>query len=58
MGSKSDNIEIMMNDEVDELIEEPFQSLKKRYQNKSEESIKGSDFVFGLLIYCIINVIK
>ena len=48
----------MMNDEVDELIEEPFQSLKKRYQNKSEESIKGSDFVFDLLIYCIINVIK
>ena len=48
----------MMNDEVDELVEEPFQSLKKRYQNKSEESIKGSDFVFGLLIYCIIKVIK
>ena len=58
MDSKSDNIEIMMNDEVDELIEEPFQSLKKRYQNKLEESIKGSDFVFDLLIYCIINVIK
>ena len=58
MDSKSDNIEIMINDEVDELIEEPFQSLKKRYQNKSEESIKGSDFVFDLLIYCIINVIK
>ena len=58
MDSKSDNIEIIMNDEVDELIEEPFQSLKKRYQNKLEESIKGSDFVFDLLIYCIINVIK
>ena len=58
MDSKSDNMETMMNDEVDELIEEPFQSLKKRYQNKSEESIKGSNFVFDLLIYCIINVIK
>ena len=58
MDSKSDNMEIMMNDEVDELIEEPFQSLKKRYQNKSEESIKGSNFVFDLLIYCIVNVIK
>ena len=58
MDSKSDNMEIMMNDEVDELIEEPFQSLKKRYQNKSEESVKGSNFVFDLLIYCIINVIK
>ena len=29
--SKSDNIEIMMNDEVDEVIEEPFESLLTRY---------------------------
>ena len=30
MHSKSDNIEIMMNDEVDEVIEELFESLKKK----------------------------
>ena len=29
--SKSDNIQIMINDEVDELIKELFDSLKKRY---------------------------
>ena len=29
MHSKSDNIEIMMNDEVDEVIEEIFESHKK-----------------------------
>ena len=35
MHSKSDNIKIMVNDEVDEVIEELFESLKKkRYQKK------------------------
>ena len=34
MHSKSDSIEMMMNDEAEEVIEELFESLKKRYQNK------------------------
>ena len=33
MHSKGDNIEIMINDEVDEIIKELFDSLKNRYQN-------------------------
>ena len=33
MHSKSDNIEIMISNEGDEVIEEPFDSLKNRYQN-------------------------
>ena len=37
----------MMNDETDEVIEELFESLKKRYQNKLEESMKGKEFVFN-----------
>ena len=45
MNLKSDNIEMMMNDKTDEIIEEPFDSLKNRYQN-SFQSIKGSQFVF------------
>ena len=45
MHSKSDNIEIMINYETDEVIKELFDSLKKRYQNNLE-SIKGSEFVF------------
>ena len=32
MHSKSDNIEIMINDEADEIIEELFDSLKNIYQ--------------------------
>ena len=42
MHSKSDNIEIMNNDEADKVIND---SLKKRYQNNLE-SMKGGEFVF------------
>ena len=33
MHSKSDNIEIMIRDEVDEIIKQLFNSPKNRYQN-------------------------
>ena len=42
--SKSDHVEIMINDEAGEVIKEPFDSLKNRYKNNLE-SIKDSDFV-------------
>ena len=45
MHSKNDNIEIMMNEEADDVITEPFDSLKNRYQNNLE-SMKSSQFVF------------
>ena len=44
MHSKSDNIEIMPIDEVDEVTKELLDSLKNRYQNNLK-SMKGSDFV-------------
>ena len=42
----------MINDEADEVIKEPFDSLKNRYQNNLE-SMKDSEFVFDYvhLIY-------
>ena len=46
MHSKSDNIEIMMNTEADEVIEERFKSLQSRYQNNLEKLMKGSEFLF------------
>ena len=46
MHSKSDNTEIMMNGEAEELIKELFDSLKNRHQNNLE-SMNGSDFVFN-----------
>ena len=44
MHSKSDNIEIMISDEADQVINKFFDSLKNRYQNNLE-SVKGSEFV-------------
>ena len=41
MHSKTDNIEIIINDEADEVIKELFDSLKNNF-----ESMKGSEFVF------------
>ena len=46
MHSKSDNMEIMINDKADEIIEELFDSLFSRYQFGLETSMKGSDFIF------------
>ena len=46
--SKSDNIEIMINDEADEVIKELFDLLKNRYQNNLE-SMKGSEFAFDFV---------
>ena len=45
MHSKSDNIEIMINDKAGEVIKELFDSLKNSYQNNLE-SMKRSEFVF------------
>ena len=52
MHSKSNNIEITINDKADEVIKEFFDSLKNRYQNKLE-SMKGSvfDFDYVHLLY-------
>ena len=58
MHSKIANLEIMINNETDEVIEELSESLNKRYQNKLEESMKGSEFSLIVLIYCIINDIN
>ena len=42
MYTKSDNIEIMMGSEINEITE----SLSKRYQEGLEESMRGSEFIF------------
>ena len=48
--SKSDNIEIMINDEAGEVKEKFFKSLKNRYQNNLE-SMKGSEFLFDYVYF-------
>ena len=46
MHSKSDNIEILVNDEADEVIKEIFEQLLNRYQTGLETSMGCSDFIF------------
>ena len=56
MHTKSDNIEIMMGSETNEITEELFKSLLQRYQEGLEESMKGKEFVLdsvGLLEYIL-----
>ena len=54
MHSKSDQVEIMINDKADEIVGELFESLRNRYQKNLETSMKGSEIVFTyvhLLLY-------
>ena len=46
MHTKSDNIEIMMGSETDDIIDELFESLLQKYQEGLEKSLRGSDFIF------------
>ena len=47
--SKSDNIEMLINDKENEVIEELFKSLLSRYQIGLETSLKGNDFIFDCI---------
>ena len=47
MRTKTDNIEIMMGSETDDIIEELRKSLLQKYQEGLGESLRrGSDFIF------------
>ena len=58
MHTKSDNIEIMIGNETDEIIKKLFESLLQKYQEGLEKSMKGSEFILMALIHCIINFIE
>ena len=45
MHTNSDNIEIMMNSERDEIMNELFRSLLQNYQEGLEKSMRGSLFI-------------
>ena len=58
MYSKSNNVKILISTETDDFINEIFKSFLKKYQEGLEIKMKGSEFVFDSLIYCITNFIK
>ena len=46
MHTKSNNVEIMIGSETDEIIENLFQSFLQKYQEGLEESMRVSEFVY------------
>ena len=46
LRTKSNNIEIMMGNETDEIIDERFESFLQNYQKDLEESMRKSEFNF------------
>ena len=46
LHTKSDNMEIMIGTETNDIINEHFKSFSKRHQEKLETKMKGSNFVF------------
>ena len=59
MHAKSDNIKIIMGSETNDIIEELRESFLQNYHNNLEESMKGSEYFFAVvLIYCISNFKK
>ena len=60
MHSKSDNIELMINNKAEEVIEELFETFLNRHQIGLETSIRDSDFVFDCfyLLYYKCHKIK
>ena len=58
MHTKSDNEEIMIGSDTNEVIKELFKSFLQRYQEGLQEKMKGSDFEFdgvNLLYYVLIK---
>ena len=58
MNTKSNNTEIMIDNETDEIFEELLNSLLQRYQKGLEEKMRGSDFFMIVLTYYITIFIK
>ena len=51
MHSKSDNYEIIIGDDTNEIIKNLFNSILKRYQGGLHISMRGSEFVFDHIEY-------
>ena len=54
--SASENIEIFMGTDTDEVIDTLFDTMLQRFQEAIETSKKGSEFILKMLIYCIIFI--
>ena len=57
MHTNSNDIELMIGNELDEIIEELFEFIMQRYQKGLEEKMRESEFVFDS-VDSITNLIK
>ena len=58
MHTKSNNVEIMIGSETDEIIEDLFESFLQKYQKGLEESMRGSEFVYDSVDVLYYNLNK
>ena len=58
MHTRSDNIEIMIGSETDDIIDELFESLLQKYQEGLEKSLRGSQFILIDLLYYNLQKIR
>ena len=60
MHTKSNNIEIMIGSETDEIIEDLFESFLQKYQEGLEESMRESEFVYDSadVLYYYLNKVS
>ena len=57
MHTRSNNVEIMVGSETNEIIEHLFESFLQKYQEGLEESMRESEFMI-VSMYCIMILIK
>ena len=58
LHTKSNNVEIMIGSETDEIIKDLFESFLQKYQEGLEESMRGSEFVYDSVDVLYYNLNK
>ena len=58
MHTKSNNVEIMIDSETDEIIKDLSESFLQKYQEGLEESMRGSEFVYDSIDVLYYNLNK
>ena len=58
MYTKTNNVEIMIRSETDEIVEDLFESFLQKYQEGLEESMRGSESVYDSVDVLYYNLNK
>ena len=58
MHTRSDNIEIMIGDDNDDIIEELFKSFLQKYEENLQNKMRGSDLNLMVLTFYIMFLMK